>query len=181
MSIVKGRISQILKEKRDWRKTQEELPPVGEKVIIRLCHQTDIYGEDNENIYPVEDVGVGVIDENNKWSMCPPHPRYDYAPLVNKGVIKENVDVTHWALPEKGEIQGWETRFDQLREYKYLKLEVDADNEEDVYRALMFGAHHLANSLGKDFYEKNSEGRKLYEILCDLQHCLDVKEEVPNE
>lgn len=168
-------ISNILKEPREWFDVKEEkFPDPDQQVVIRICHETMLSGETATEIYPIEDLKVGTY-QDGKWTISPPYPKYDYSPLANKAELNEGVNVTHWAVPGETEIEGWNTRFDRIGTYKKLKIEVDPEHEEDVYRALLWGGAFIAQFGGEEFHmAKSGEGlKKLYETLCDLQACID--------
>lgn len=168
-------VSQVLKEQRDWIQPENKLPDECWPVVIRLCHRTNISGETPWEIFPLEDIQIGHY-YGGKWYIHPPFPKYDYSLLSNKETIKENVDVTHWAIPKDGELEGWQTRFNRIGTYKKLELNVDSENEEMVYKALLHGAHFISQFGGADYHNaKPGEGlRKYHEILCDLQQSIDT-------
>lgn len=160
-------VSRILKEERNWIESKTEFPEHKEPVVIRLCHDTLSSGETETVIYPLEDIKVGYFDVDiSKWVVLPPYPKYDFSPLSTRSDIKEHVNVTHWAVLEEGELEGWKTRFDLLGSYKKLELNIDLENEKDVYRALMYGAAFISK-----YGDKND--KKFSDILCDLQYCID--------
>ena len=158
-------ISQILKEKRNWIESNIELPQEGKPVVIRLCHRTLLSGETMEAVYPLEDIKVGKYIDGN-WVILPPYPKYDYSPLSLQGDIRKDVDITHWAELEEGELVGWTTRFDLIGTYDQLELHVDPKNEQEVYRALLWGSSMISQ-------HAPIEMKRLSNILCDLQHCID--------
>ena len=168
----KPRYSQVLQQDRNWTRPSEKLPEENSPVVLRLMHSTELGGEDESYLYPIEDIMVGYYSSGH-WVIASPFPKYDYSRLSNKSVINENVEVTHWADLNEGELEGWKTRFNRIREYGKLVLEVDEDSEEDVYRALMWAGHFIAMAAGPDFYNKDSDMRKWYEILCDLQNAIE--------
>jgi hypothetical protein len=168
MKLVKKEISQILKEKRNWINTGEEKPETMKPVVMRLCHNTLRLAETATEIHPLEDVKVGIYDlDCGAWKILPPQPKYDFSPLSVGGAVKENVSVTHWAELEEGELEGWKTRFDLIRSYKKLELNIDPEYEKDLYRALLLGAFFINQ------YSQKAEDKKLTELLYDLQHCID--------
>lgn len=168
----KPRVSRVLTQERDWKRPSEELPEENKPVIIRLMHLKDVDFEDENYIYPIEDNLVGYVN-GGKWIISTPFPKYDYSRLSNKAVINENVEVTHWAELMEGELKGWESRFDRIREYDKLELLVDPANEEVVYRSLMWAAHFIAMAAGPEFQDRNNELRISYEVICDLQNAID--------
>lgn len=177
MKLVKKVVSQILKEKRNWVETVNEMPESKKPVILRLCHRTIFSGETDTEQYPLEDIKLGYYDmDSRQWIILPPHPKYDYSPLSNQGYLRENVDTTHWAIPEEKELEWWTNRYNRIRSYGLLELKVDPENEKEVYRALLHGAafiHQYAPA----------EEKKLSEILYDLMHCIDFNNttDVPKE
>lgn len=174
-------VSRVLQEERNWISIKDKLPKIGEHVVIRFVNNSILYGETEEEIYPAEDIKIGqlVRDINNpskgRFIIDPPFPKYDYSPLTNKEMLGVGTEVTHWAVPFEGELENWAHRLDFNRSYHHLKLEVDPENEEVVYRALLHGSSFIANAGGEEFAKcKPGEGMKmLYEILCDLQTCID--------
>lgn len=158
-------VSQLLKEKRNWIETEKETPKDIGAVVIRLCHRTAVSGETDTEIYPLEDIKVAkYVDEN--WYILPPHPKYDYSPLSKHEAILNDVDVTHWAVLEEGELIGWTTRLDRIGKYSNIELHVDPENEPHVYRALVYGSAFI-NKYG------TPDIKPLANILYDLQHCID--------
>ncbi len=167
-------VSNILLEKRDWKNAIVEKPEPGQQVVMRLVNPTMICGENDKEVYPYEDVKIGVFvrDYNDptkgSWSVSPPYPLFDYSPLSTKDQLAEGTIVSHWAIPEEGEIEGWNTRFDQVNVFKHLILEVDDDHKEDVYRALLWGAAFIQKCNPND-----ADATRLATILYDLQYVLD--------
>ena len=159
--------SKILSQNLGWKDVEVELPKENEEVVLRLCHIEKTRKVDNE-ILAVEDVKIGVY-RNGNWFVAPPFPRFDFSPLSDHSKLKEKVIVTHWRVPEEAELTFWKERFDLIRSYENLSLDVDDKNARDVYRALIWGAALINQYAGE-------EDRYLADILCDLQHCMDVKE-----
>ena len=168
----KPRYSPVLAQEREWIPVKDQLPGDAQPVLIRLLHPNDLSGEDEKYLFCLEDIMIGAHCDGN-WYICPPFPKYDYSRLSNKQNINDGIEVTHWAVPKDTEIKGWDSRFDRIREYEKLVLEVDSKNEEDVYRALMWAGHFIAMAAGPDFNNKESDMRKWYEIICDLQNAID--------
>lgn len=170
-------VSNILLEKRKWIDVKDAVPSPGQLVVVRLLNTKIIYGETDTEIYPAEDIKVAnyAKDYNNPeighWHIAAPYPKYDFSPLTSKDKLLDGTVVTHWAELEKGELEGWNTRFDPAFVYKKLILQVDEDHEEDVYRALMWGAAFI-DKIERD----NPEAKKLVRILYDLQSVLDKGE-----
>lgn len=163
--VNKKVISQILKEKRNWFETKDKMPEEKQKVVIRLCHRTWKTGETETEVYPAEDVKIGYY-ENDKWTILPPHPKYDYSILSDKTELRKDVDVTHWAIPEPKELEWWFDRFNRTHQYNELTLKVDPEHEKSLYRALIWGAA-LINQ------QSDPEIKELSNYLYDLQNCID--------
>lgn len=167
----KEEVSIILNEKRDWNDVNNINPDENIPVVVRLVNKNMIYTENKNEVLYAEDIKIGELN-NGKWSIIPPYPKYDYSPLTKFGELKEGTIVSHWAEVGADELNGWETRFNRINDYK-LKIEVDPEWEENVYRALMWGAAYIAKFGGPDFADEDNELRKLYDILCDMQACID--------
>jgi len=173
-------MSIVLEEAKNWIEVDKHLPNIDQRVIVRLCHSKVPFGHKDiimggrqiREIYPFEDIKVGRYTPDG-WVIDPPHPKYDYSPLSNKEKLKEHVNVTHWSIPGDEELEAWDTRFDRMREYDRLELKVDSEHEEEVFRALVCGASLITKYGGDEFQNINSDVRKYYEILCDLQQCID--------
>ena len=165
MENIKKEISQVLKERRQWFETKDKMPEEKQPVVIRLCHRTWKTGETETEVYPAEDVKIGYY-ANGKWTILPPHPKYDYSPLSDRTDLRKDVDVTHWAIPEEKELEWWVARFNRTREYKVLALQVDPDHAKNLYRALIWGAA-LINQ------QADPEVKDLSSYLYDLQNCID--------
>ena len=165
----KQKVSNILNENREWFDATKKKPNPGERVVIRFTNEKYIYGEDDKSIYYAEDIKVGryvkAYDDSDtgRFVIDPPFPKYDYSPLSRKENLLEGSVVTHWAYPDDGELEGWDTRFDMFGTYNKLRIEVDPEHEEDVYRALMWGASFISQSDPAQFKEnKHGEGIKNY-------------------
>jgi len=173
-------VSNILTEKRNWHDCKELLPDEGVTVVIRFTNPSIIFGEDENTIYPAEDIKLAKYIDG-KFNIAAPFPKYDFSPLSDRDTFKEGTIVTHWAEPEEGEIDGWLNRFGSFHVYKHLSIKVDKFHEKDVYRALLMGASALARLYGLDprneLPENASEELKdldnLYKTLCDLQAYMD--------
>lgn len=176
----KKKISNVLKENREWFDINEKIPNQGERVIIRITNDKYIYGEDDNEIYYAEDIKVATFAKSYNSDECrfiidPPYPMFDYSPLSRKDRLLEGTVITHWAYPDEGELEGWDTRFDISHEYDKLRIEVDPEHAEDVYRAFMWGASFIAQANAEEFKSaKPGEGiRRLHETLYDLLACMD--------
>lgn len=173
MAKKKNVVSNILHEPRDWKNANEVKPEVGQQVVIRMMNPTIIFTENETEIYPSEDMKIGEYIRNASdpstgiWVVSPPYPRFDYSPLSTKDQLNEETIVTHWAVPEPGEIEGWNTRFNQVNIYKKLNIEVDEEHLELVYRALIWGAAFIQK------VNEEPEAQYLASVLYDLQSILD--------
>lgn len=167
-------VSNILHEKREWVDASKKMPDPNTPVVIRMYNPNILFAETETEIYPAEDVKIAKflpgLDDPTKgsWCICPPYPRFDYSPLSSKDRLDEGTVVTHWALPMDGEVEGWNTRFDQINLFKKLKLEVDDEHLELVYRALLWGSTYIQKCCGND-----PDAVRLATILYDLQYVLD--------
>lgn len=168
-------VSQILTEKREWHDASKEKPTPNTQVVVRMVHPGIIWVENDEEILLAEDQKIATFvrtyDDPNQgsWAISPPYPLYDYSPCSNKDRLLDGVIVTHWAIPEEGEIEGYNTRFDQINLFKKLNLEVDEEHKEDVYRALLWGAAYI-----QKYCPGEPEAQHLATILYDLQYVLDT-------
>lgn len=175
MASKKIIVSNILHEPRDWKNANEVKPEAGQLVVIRMMNPTIIYAENEKEIYPSEDMKIGEFIRNatdpstGVWVIAPPHPRFDYSPLSDKERLNDETLVTHWAIPEEGELEGWRTRFDQTNLYKKLNIEVDDDHLELVYRALVWGAAFI-----QKYNPDEPEAKYLAHVLYDLQYVIDT-------
>lgn len=169
----KDEVSIILNENRDWNNVDSAMPDENVPVIIRMIDRSMIYTENRTEVLYAEDMKIAQWD-GTKWTIIPPYPRYDYSPLSKFSELNKGTVVTHWALVDADELHGWNTRFDRINPYN-LTIEVDPEYEEDVYRALMWGAAFISKFGGPDFTDdKECKGlRKLYNVLCDMQACID--------
>ena len=169
----KDEVSLILREDRDWEDATTNKPDLNIPVVIRMVNKNIIYNEDNCEVLYAEDMKIGKWN-GEKWNIIPPYPKYDYSPISKFGELNEGTIVSHWAPVAADELEGWNTRFNRIFGYN-LKIEVDPDWEEQVYRALMWGAAYIAKFGGPDFKEDTSTNglRKMYEVLCDMQACMD--------
>lgn len=171
----KKEISLILSEKRDWIDADSKKPEPNQLVVMRLTNPDIIFDEDDEKIFRSEDIKIGKyhittssVDGKGEWIVYGPYPKYDYSILTDKSKLKEGTIVSHWAIPENGELEGWDKRLSPIGSYKKLNIDIDDENEEDVYRALLHGAAFISQAM-----EEDKELEKLYIILCDLQACID--------
>lgn len=174
----KKKVSNILLEKREWFDVNEKKPNPGERVVIRFTNENIVYGENDKEVYYAEDIKVGrylqaIEGEGGRWVIDPPYPKYDYSPLSNKENLLEGTYVTHWAYPESDELEGWDTRFDMHNKYQNLRIEIDPEHEEDLYRAIIWtSAFFTRNAEIRKRYDEKTIDR-IYGVLCDLQSCID--------
>lgn len=195
-NVKKKEISNILtKIPRDWHAITKKVPPTDTKVIIRIVDYDKVRDETEDLILYVEEQKIAIFseDENNPgvmyWHVCPPYSKYDMSPLTYHDKINENAVITHWADVPEEEIKEYEERFKPQGGYDTLKLEVDKDHEEIVYKALLQGAYLLSASGYSDYYEvfydlvslidTNSyiSNGELIERDEGLQHALDIIKE----
>ena len=124
----------------------------------------------------MEDMKVASYDSENKtWTIEGPFPKYDYSPLTNKDKVKEGANITHWSKLKEGEISSWHSRLQPLHLYSYLRLEVDKEHDEMVYKALLHAMDCIVKVGGESIFMPNSgsELGEYYETLCDLQAAMD--------
>ena len=163
----KEEISNILLEERNWINADETKPDLDTAVVIRIVDKNKIQVETRSEVMYVEDIKIASWDGYN-WYICPPFAKYDYSPLSSHSEINEGAIVTHWATPEEGEVNAWNTRFDRTSDYD-LKISVDSEHEE-IYRALLIGATYIAKFGGVEFTEcpENQGLKSAYNALYDM-------------
>lgn len=179
--VEKEEISSILSERRLWKDVNEEKPPKDIPVVVRLVNRDKIFNESENQVLYAEDIKIARMSEDETFKIDPPFPKYDFSPLTNKEELYEGTEISHWAFPEEGELEGWYTRYNPIRSYKHLKIEADEETEMDVYRALSFGSSAISRlyrfnptmAIPDDAPEDVKELFKFYEILCDLQSYFD--------
>lgn len=167
-------VSNILREARPWRDATKVKPDPGQLVVIRITNPDIIYVETETEILPSEDMKIAKFNRNQDgvngiWVIEPPYPKFDYSPLSNKEQLYPGTMVTHWAVPEEGEIEGWKTRFNPSGIYKKLNIEVDDDHLELVYRALIWASAYIQKANPDD-----PDAKRLASVLYDLQYVLDT-------
>ena len=167
----KEEVSLILKEDRDWSDINNK-PDINIPVVMRIVNKNMIYVENRNEILYAEDIKIGQFDGNN-WHVYPPYPKYDYSPLSQYSELNDGSIVSHWAPVESGELEAWNNRFKRIFDYP-LKIEVDPEHEETVYKALMWGAAYISKFGGPDFYNEENNLHKMYEVLCDMQAYIDL-------
>ena len=154
-----GNESGVLQEKRVWQEVGVVGPPKPlENVVMRIY-------KDGE-----EDVIIGHINQNGVWEVSAPFPLYDITELTSSDQLSEGVEVTHWAVPEDGEIEKWWKRFEPTGCCGTPGLYVDKAYKELVYRALTWGMGYI-----KTFAKPNSVEEAKF-----LETCIDVIYDVRN-
>lgn len=180
--IEKKEVSSILSENSefDWINIEDQPAPENKPVAIRFYDPSKNYGESADMIFIAEDMKIATL-EDGIWSILPPYPLYDYSPLSNKSSINENCIVTHWAEVSDEEMEGWNTRFNPLSTYKHLNIEVDKDHEELLYKTLLWSSRFIRQAMEAN-KDNGTSGdlMKYYEILCDLQYCMDTGKPLEN-
>ena len=188
----------------NWFDVNDSKPDFGKKVVIRVVSDNLTYYEDDEKIMLAEDQKIGVyladINDSSKgeWAIAPPFPKYDYSPLTNREKISDGSKVTHWRELMDGELDSWNVRFSVTGTYDTLKLSIDSEHEEKLYRSLTHGAAAMrvrANELRymahhKQKEDKNAdvtdmidEANKLEDFttyLYDLQAVIDNNIDIDN-
>ena len=169
----KEEISNILKEEREWVSSDNK-PDIDVPVIIRIVNKNIINNRNHNEVLYAEDMKIGKWD-GETWSILPPYPKYDYSPLSKFGELNSGTIVSHWAEPLNDEFDSWNTRFGRLTDY-YLNIDVAPEYEEDVYRALMWGAAYVSKFGGKDLAlsPPGTGLRLIYDTLCDMQASMDL-------
>lgn len=169
----KEEVIHILKEPRDWQDASESKPEPGMSVVIRFTNPNTVCWEDETKIYHLEDSMVGQWKDDH-WEINPPFHKYNYSPLTTHNLMKDDTVVTHWAVCESGEIEGWKSRLDYFNTYKNLYITVDPDKEEAVYRALMWGASFIEDAFNRIEDPKvENQLSEYFQILKDLQYSID--------
>lgn len=182
--LKKKKVSGILTAEKSpytWININETPAPVGKPVAIRFMDPNKSYGETFDIIVEAEDMKIATVDENGNWKILPPFPLFDYSPLSNKENINKECTVTHWAEVSDEEMNGWNTRFNPLGKYKLLKLEVDKEHQEIVYKSLLWASHFIKNAIENNSNPESApELTKYYNILADLQYCMDSGKPLSN-
>jgi hypothetical protein len=173
----KDEVSMILNEKRNWIDINTTKPNENTPVVVRMVNKNMIYTENKSEVLYAEDVKIAEWD-GEEWMIIPPYPKYDYSPITKFSELNEGTVVTHWAEVSDDELEDWKNRFNRFSDYN-MKIEIDPEHEEDVYRALMWGAAYIAKFGGPDFAnaQPGTGLRKMYETLCDMQACIDSNNE----
>lgn len=180
-NIKKKEISKLLKEDKGWISIKDKTPEPGVTVIIRIFNPHYIYHEDKNSVYHAEDIKLATClkdyeDPDNvdkfKWSIIHPYPLFDYSPLSKMDHLEEGSIVTHWAVPTKDDIKGWNSRFDISDGYLSLYVGTDDDHRQLLYRALMYGASMIGNAYMR---EKTDELLAFHIILQDMLNSMDKR------
>lgn len=166
----------ISESKFDWRLSSEGLPDIDQIVIVRLCNHSKQVDEDNLHVKVLEDLKLAKYTSNG-WRILPPHPLFDYSPLSHMDEIFKDTEVFHWAIPSEKDIVDWNHRFDIIGKYEKLNLEVGNKDLPLIYKALMHGGMAIATLAGPEINKPDSEFRKFYEVLYDLQNSLQYEKE----
>lgn len=179
--LEKKEVSGILqKGEYNWLDVNESPAPKDKPIAIRFKDVTKSYGETVDTIYVAEDMKIATFD-GDKWHILPPFALYDYSPLSNKENINDGAIVTHWAEIEEKDLEGWNTRFDPIGKYKLLNIEADEDNKELVYKSLLWGASFIRQTIeNNNNPESSGDLMKYYQVLSDLQYCMDSGKPLKN-
>lgn len=184
----KRRISRILAENRDWHNVKDCLPPANHPVVIRFVDNGLAFDENETEILVAEDTKIGrcIRDFNNpdditkcQWVIDPPFPKYDFSMLSCKEKIRDGSVVTHWAEPTQADLNYYYHQFDFRFKYDKLRLEVDQETEEEVYKALANASAALSWYYGvkepeEEELKANWQAAQIWrELLRDLQKCID--------
>ena len=70
------------------------------------------------------------------------------------------------------ELNAWQHRFDPYDDYE-IKIEVDPEHEEDVYKALMYGALYVSNFGKTKDPDADINLVKIYTTLMNMQAAMD--------
>lgn len=131
----------LLKDPDDWKVVGNGELPKG-PVVVRLENRGIVWNESDDNhpedgewILYGEDIKVAE-NKNGVWEVVPPYPLYDYSPLACKGSLSKGTTVTHWRPLKDDELKSWQNRLNPINNYQKLKIEVDPEHEENVYRTL---------------------------------------------
>lgn len=171
-------LSNILREKREWHRVDKELPEDPRQLVLIRFMSTNpkfILKETDTEIYPIEDMKIAFYDGND-WTICGPHPLYDFSPLSDEGEFRDQVVVTHWSEATTDELIGWACRYSPFNSFTELTLTVDEDHKELIYRALLNAAGVMsAMSMSKEIPDKERQLYAMYhQAICDLETCMDI-------
>lgn len=179
--VKKKEINHILDEKRNWKDVNEELPSSDDPVVIRFWNPDIVCWENKESVYHLEDVMVARW-KDGEWNIEPPFHKYSYSPLTTIDSFKPGTVVTHWAVPEENEVNDWHNRLAYFHEYHHLKLDVDPENEEKIYQALLKAASLIETAFNQSKNEKiENDLSETFERIKDLQYAIDGTTHTLNE
>lgn len=209
--MKKKEISKILTDTtgdRKWISVKDKLPEPDQRVYIRFQNKQFVYAEDDKSIYYSEDLKLAkcVRDYNDpdnmekcSWVIEPPYLKYDFSPLSQKDKLLQGSIVTHWSESTEEERDTWDNQDKPFGTYTKLRIEVDDQNEELMYKAIYHGVSTLGQYLMaiqakfqedinraaaqgnvkavhdlKDAMDKEVNEIMMYhELLYDLQRCID--------
>lgn len=172
-------LSKVLLDGHEWFSTSEiDKVPRSEPLVVRLEHPKTVIGEDKDVIMYMEDIKVAMLNKEGEWRILPPHPLYDFSPLSSKDHVYDGVNVSHWRYPINNEVGEWAKRLMPINHYSKLVLEVDKDNERDVYIALIHAANAIVSRVDPEIWnnpddDRANQEKKDWAILCDLQSAMD--------
>lgn len=177
----KQEIHNILNEKRFWKRVEDEKPDEGQLVVIRIVNPDRVAWEDDNRYYLLEDIMVAQL-KDGVWMIEGPFHKYNYSPLTDRANLKEGTVVSHWAVPDDGEVDNWHKRLEYFNKYDELVLKVDPEHEEQVYRSLMWGAAFI-EEVYSDATDKEhrDELQQFFKTLKDLQYTIDHNQPGYNE
>lgn len=123
----------------------------------------------------VEDAYIAVYD-GEKWNIEPPYPKYDFSPLADRNVFKEETIISHWAELKEDDLDKWHKRLDRSQEYSKLAIYVDEEHDKQVYRALNTACTAITTVLrNSNMNDPNYQKyQKAYKVMHDLQACFDL-------
>jgi hypothetical protein len=170
--------SLILEEERIWKFVElSQFPEPGKLVVIRIAHKTEV-DEFDEYISQVEDVKIGSYHPEEGWKVAPPHPVFDFSSLSKEDKIIDDAEVTHWALPEEGEVERWEKRWNPSDLYKTINFTASSNEVEKIFIALHYALGYM-RAQGYQYYPEGlpAELKVLIQSVEDVQLSLKVKDE----
>lgn len=157
-----------------WKTIEDGYPDIDVPVVIRLFDPGKIYMESRTEIVYIEDIKIASWN-GVEWIIRGPFPLFDFSTCSKLTKVNEGVKVTHWASSTEKEISQWDHRYDPLYNYTDLKLFVDNDHLESLYKALILAASSLSKEAIQ--YPSDNEIRQRYEAaykyICDLQTAID--------
>lgn len=176
--MAKKIISNILDTKRNWLRVDRDLPEDDKPVAIRYMDMNQILAEDENSVYPKEDLKIARWCKNDDgeyiWKIEPPYPLYDYSMLSSRDKLNQDTLVTHWSPVTDDELRGWYTRFQPSLEWKNLSVSCNREMLESLYKALIFSSFLLNTySIGATDEKMKREYKAYERIILDLQACMD--------